>query len=760
MNTNISEIARKSTTRVKSIAMHPKYMTFITGHYCGTINLWDLNYLSIVGLLGSHNGSVRCVSFHTSGKFFASCGDDKIVRIWNYNTRNVICELHGHSQTVRSVCFHSSRPWIVSGSDDCTVKLWDYETGNMLSSSSGHSHYVMSVVFLDNEHIGSGSMDQTINIWKISEPEKRKNRNVVDRFTSLMMPNVVLCRSIEGHQKGIKCLSTIETMTISGGDDGEIKLWKWENGDLTYEKSIEVESAMVGINGVTAVTVRNNIIILSVGDNGVLKLNSVGITNNNINSTVRDDSTNNILGENGYGSIKCDESRLWAVGAKKNYVVVGSDDGLVVYCEKSNIAGRLVGNNIFYSNKRRLMCYDIDKKKASEICNLKENATRILYGRKSSVVVEYGSLDNKPTSHIECFVNKEDCEYGGNKNNRSNCKNKHVSNHNNTFSEKKGQCGYVNGLRYEIKKNTLFRDGVKLLDNIDGTLVPTDHDIFVLNGNIVRNEVNILMLPFSPFDVVTHGDEIAFIGRNKIMFYDRNMRLKSTLEEHVEITGAFYTKNSNDTYFFVYGTLRNVKYVYKDIGILLSVEEYLIPIGLRNNELYLLDKSGIRLIAVNTTEVAFRKAVCEDGDIIGFIKENNLPGISPLKYLVAHGKGVVALSYIDDILTKFDLFVSSEDFEKAYEICADDKMRDKLAFSAMAAGDYVMAETCWDEIGSTQNLFYLFLCTKQFDKISRFKDENILAAIFCEDRISINTLLGYSVFSSIETNLDNLHVPK
>lgn len=703
MNANIQEIFRKNTTRIKSIAFHPKQSSFITGNHCGMIYIWDLDFSMIVEALSEHQGSVRCISFHPSGELFASCGDDKIVRVWNYKTRSVVMRLKGHSDFVRSVNFHPTQPLVVSGSDDHSVIVWNYYSGEIVKSEIGHNHYVMSTVFLDADTIASASLDHTICVWRLGD------------LNSKYVSRLKLHQTVSAHERGINSLFYKSGVLVSGADDKDVKTWKYRNGNLEQAK------VFYASEGNVTCAIYNDGEIMAVTEDGQL----------------------NIYEEKHCVKIE-HGSRLWAVATKKNYVIVGSDDGLVVYSKKINTVGTEMGNNLFYYNKNRLMCYNMDKHKAREWCGLKENVARIRPGRESSissVIVEYAGQDNKSDSYIEYFANKHDVD------------NEIISNKDS--SSKYGQCGYVNGVCYELRNNCLYKDGEKWLDDVEGILATTKQEVFVLNGNKVRNELGLFTLPFKPLDVVGDDDETAFIGRNEIVFYDRKMRQKLVINERVEITGGLYAKNNDEQLIFIYGTLRNVKYVYGGTGMLLSVDEYLKPIGFRNNELYLLDGSGIRRIAVNTTEILFRKVVLEDGDIIGFIKKNNLPGISSLKYLVEHGKGAVALPYINDPVTKFDLFISSGEFESAYEICFDDKMRDKLAFEAMAAGNYKMAEICWDQIGSIQSLFYLYLCTNQMDKVAQFKDKNTFAAILCEDKTCLNNLFE---FSGIASNLDNLSV--
>jgi WD40 repeat protein len=71
--------------------------------------------------------------------------------------------LRGHADYVRSVAW-SYDGLLASGSMDNTIKVWKNE--ELVCTLTGHADYVMSVAWSHDGLLASGSADKTIMIWK------------------------------------------------------------------------------------------------------------------------------------------------------------------------------------------------------------------------------------------------------------------------------------------------------------------------------------------------------------------------------------------------------------------------------------------------------------------------------------------------------------------------------------------------------------------------------------------------------------------
>ena len=138
-------------------------------------------------LLANNSNECKLVDFHEIG----------------YN----VTSLKGHSDTV--LCVDVLGDWVVTGAKDNTLRLWkNYEC---VCVYEGHAHSVASVTFYKRSHLLSGSLDQSIKLWKISETG----------------PITAAEHTCIAHLKAVNVVKSTPNgeMIISGGHDKSIKIW-------------------------------------------------------------------------------------------------------------------------------------------------------------------------------------------------------------------------------------------------------------------------------------------------------------------------------------------------------------------------------------------------------------------------------------------------------------------------------------------------------------------------------------------------------
>lgn len=663
MSKQISEVFRRPTTRIKSIAFHPTNPTFITAHHCGTVYMWNYLYQQVTAVLREHSGSVRVVKIHPAGELFATAGDDKVIRIWNYKTRSVVHKLKGHTDYVRSVDFHPTRPWIVSGSDDCTIKIWDFYSGKMLCSSSGHTHYVMAVLFADSTHIITASLDHTMALWNCSNMFEKKK---------FMVPDVILTQTIDAHERGVNCLYIRDGEVMSGSDDREVKIWKYGDENLILEKCLYNHEG-----NVTSVYC-NEEAFYGGSEDGYISIFKKG-KSKKINTG----------------------SRIWCLNGKSNYVAVGTDDGLIVFRSQDSLVSAHDEKHVFYLSGNTIMRYNF--RQSTEYCKVRGDVQRLVL-EGDSLIVQYGES-------YDILLNGD---------------------------KKSGENGcvmYQGGNKYVLKSNGLYKDDELFRPNISGTLYRGEDGIFVVNNKsltYIRGEQEACaVFNFAIREVKTCGEVIAVFGANKILLLGQELGINHTIIELVEITGGLFYEG-----ILIYTTLKQVKFFYEDPGILQSLNMYCKPICVHDGYLLLLSQKGVEKILLNLSEIRFRKAVLNDENILSVIEAEQLPGLSPLEYLILKGKGGIALPYIKDSEKRFELFLSENSFDEAYKLCETSKMYESLALKALQHENYDIAESCFRKNQDHGSLFFLFLSTRQFDKMRDLEGEEVenMVKIVLEDR--------------------------
>jgi WD40 repeat protein len=94
-----------------------------------------------------HSSIVEDIKFSPDGKYFASAGDDGVIKLWEFATGRELRTFKGHTNAILTIAFSPDGKFLASGGEDKKVRLWDLETGKELKSYEGHLTGVGSVVF-------------------------------------------------------------------------------------------------------------------------------------------------------------------------------------------------------------------------------------------------------------------------------------------------------------------------------------------------------------------------------------------------------------------------------------------------------------------------------------------------------------------------------------------------------------------------------------------------------------------------------------
>ena len=78
-------------------------------------------------------------------------------------TRTSVEFLTGHTGPVNSVAF-GEKNVLASGSGDNTIKIWNITNGQVIRNLTGHTDSVNSIAFGKDNVLASGSYDSTIKI--------------------------------------------------------------------------------------------------------------------------------------------------------------------------------------------------------------------------------------------------------------------------------------------------------------------------------------------------------------------------------------------------------------------------------------------------------------------------------------------------------------------------------------------------------------------------------------------------------------------
>ncbi|KAF9149318.1 hypothetical protein BG015_008889 [Linnemannia schmuckeri] len=196
-----------------------------------TLILWDVESGERGPTLKGHEDAITCMAYSQDERRIVSGSKDNSVRIWDTKSGTALYTLNKlHSNTVRQVMIldlegsqegsqEGQGYRIVSCSNDTTVRFWDSKGNNTPQQPDcqngtqikvrGHSSRVTTMALSPSgEILVTGSNDQTIRLWRMSDDGKP-----LERLTDFL-----------GKIKGV-CWNRTKDSFVTGCSDGSVRHW-------------------------------------------------------------------------------------------------------------------------------------------------------------------------------------------------------------------------------------------------------------------------------------------------------------------------------------------------------------------------------------------------------------------------------------------------------------------------------------------------------------------------------------------------------
>ena len=246
---------------------------------------------------------------------------------------------------------------------------------------------------------------------------------------------------------------------------------------------------------------------------------------------------------------------------------------------------------------------------------------------------------------------------------------------------------------------------------------------------------------------------IAVMSKNGVIIANRDLEYQCATNEMVRVKSGAW----DDCGVFVYSTLNHIKYILPngDCGIIRSLDEVVYIARVQKGTVYCLDRNmKVLTIPIDSTEYSFKLALDRRrfGEVIRVIKKSTVGGQAIISYLRQKGFPEVALHFVEDEKTKFDLALECGNIEvamKSAHLLDDDECWHRLGVEALRQGNHMVVEMAYQRTKNFERLSFLYLITGNTEKLrkmlkiaemrkdqmSRFHNALYLGSV--EDRVAV-----------------------
>ncbi|GAA6015320.1 hypothetical protein JCM10207_008947 [Rhodosporidiobolus poonsookiae] len=717
------------SNRVKGIAFHPRLTLLAASLHSGSIQLWNFQMGVLVDRFEEHDGPVRGIDFHPTQPLFCSGGDDYKIKVWNYKTRRCLFTLHGHLDYVRSVYFHPEQPWIISASDDQTIRIWNWQSRTCIAILTGHNHYIMCAQFHPKEdYVVSASMDQTVRVWDISglrkksttaaplsfeEQIQRANAGQADLFGNT---DAVVKYVLEGHDRGVNWATFHPTLPliVSCGDDRQIKLWR-----MSETKAWEVDTCRGHFNNVSSALFhpKHELII-----------------SNSEDKTIR---VWDMSKRTAVQTFRRENDRFWVLTAhpKLNLFAAGHDSGLIVFkLDRERPAFSTHGNTLFYVRDKHVRAHDLTNGSDTSVISVRRLGTQyqqprtLSYNPAEKAVIVTSATDN---GLYELVRLPKDFSSGEIKDSATDGKRGtghaalFVARNRLAVLDRAAQSIEIRDLDNTITKT--IKCPVQTTDIFFGgtasllLATPTSVVLYDIQQQKIVAEVATPSVKYVVWS--NDGSMVALLSKHTIMLANKTLGGTNLIHETIRIKSGAW----DDAGVFLYSTLNHIKYALPngDNGIIKTLEQPVYLTRVKGKAVHVLTRDARpETIPIDPTEYRFKLALVRKNydEVLHIIKTSNLVGQSIIAYLQKKGFPEIALHFVQDKTTRFDLAIECGNLDVALEMAKAIDREDnwsRLGQQALKQGNHKIVEIAYQRTKNFDRLSFLYLTTGNTDKLGK-----------------------------------------
>ncbi|KAJ3386096.1 hypothetical protein HDU84_001799 [Entophlyctis sp. JEL0112] len=544
--------------------------------------------------------------------------------------------------------------------------------------------------------------------------------------------DVVVKYVLEGHDRGVNWASFHPSLPliVSGSDDRQIKLWRYNE-----TRAWEVDTLRGHYNNVSTVIFHpRQELVLSASEDKTISVWDM-------NKRTR------------LNTFRQEHDRFWTLCAhpELNLFAAGHDNGFTVFkLERERPAQSMYQNQLFYIKDKIVRLHDFSTSNDIPLLSIKKGAAggtvprTLSYNPAEHSVLICSAADG---GTYELYTLPKDMTGDARESSgdiKKGAGNAAVFVGRNRFAvlNKQTQQIVIKDLANQPTKsfktpglvNDIFHGGSKNLILV----TPTSVILFDTELRTVVGELNVAGVRYAVWS--PDQSMVALFSKNgnvqelmlglmrlvpALVIASKQLEQLCLIHETIRIKSGAW----DEIGIFVYSTQNHIKYVLPqgDVGIIRTVEQPIYLTKVKGKSLYCLDRDGkIRVIMIDPSEYRFKLALVRRNydEVLHIIRTSNLVGQSIIAYLQKKGYPEVALHFVKETKTRFELALQCGNLEVAEEmakVLEREECWNMLGQEALRQGNQKVLERALQRVKNYDRLSFLYLITGNTDNLKKMQ---------------------------------------
>ncbi|KAK9691035.1 hypothetical protein RND81_09G171600 [Saponaria officinalis] len=418
-----------------------------------------------------------------------------------------------------------------------------------------------------------------------------------------------------------------------------------------------------------------------------------------------------------------------------NLLAAGHDSGMIVFkLERERPAFSVSGDALFYAKDRFLRFFEFSTQRDTQVVPIRRSGTASLnqgprtlsYSPTENAILICSDVDG---GSYELYVVPKDT-FGRSdvaQDAKRGLGGSAVFIARNRFAvlDKSTNQVLVKNLKNEIvKKSSLPIATDAIFYAGTGNLLCRAEDrvaIFDLQQRLVLGE---LQTPFVKYVVWSNDmQSVALLSKHAIVIANKELVHQCTLHETIRVKSGAWDDNG----VFIYTTLNHIKYCLPngDSGIIKTLDVLIYITKVSGNTIFCLDRDGKnKAIVIDATEYIFKLNLLRKryDHVMSMIRNSQLVGQAMIAYLQQKGFPEVALHFVKDERTRFNLALESGNIQIAVASAKEIDEKDywyRLGVEALRQGNTGIVEYAYQRTKNFERLSFLYLITGNTEKLNK-----------------------------------------